>query len=463
MRLRYFAGLCLLPLLVSTATTAAGDLRLIEAVKQKDRKTARALLAQHVDVNATQGDGATALHWAAYWNDVETADALLQAGAKVDPADDHGVTPLWLAAGNGAPVIVERLLKAGADPNVAHASGETALMSAARSGHTAAVRLLLAWRADVSAKEKSRGQTALMWAAAQGHDDVVQDLIENGADLHARSRVRRQLVNTTGNADYTGVMEVEDGGFTPLLFAVRAGQIETARVLLAAGAKVNDRAADGTSALVIAAHSGHGPLAAFLLEKGADPNANGSGYTALHIAVRRGDVRLVKELLARGADPDVRLVKATPARRISDDVALPRPLVGTTPLWLAAYYGQVEILRELAAHNATPTLTSNNGATVLMAAIGRNQMNALEMVKILADLGIDVNAADEEGNTALHRAASSGFDPLVQFLVERGAELEAENTKGETPLSMTRPRRGREGTEENKSTGELLRKLGARQ
>src|SRR5262245_34388133 len=201
--------LLLASLLLIANLDGAGDLRLIEAVKTRNAAEIQRLLKQAIDVNATYGDGSTALHWAAYWDDDQTADLLIRAGAKVNAADDHGVTPLWLACANGAnAAIVERLLKAGANPNAAHVTGETALMSAARTGNRAAVERLLAAQASVRGSEKTRGQDALMWAAAQGHQDIVRALITAGADVNARSGTRRQLVNTTGNADYIGVMEV---------------------------------------------------------------------------------------------------------------------------------------------------------------------------------------------------------------------------------------------------------------
>ena len=312
-----------------------------------------------------------------------------------------------------------------------------------------------------------------MWAAAQGHRDIVRALVRAGADVNARSGTRRQLVNTTGNADYIGVMEVEQGGFTPLLFAARVGHLAVVEELVSAGADVSDRAADGTSALVVAAHSGHGALAIFLLEKGADPNANGSGYSALHIAIRRGDLEVVKALIARGADPNARLIQATAARRLSNDVSLPRPLVGTTPLWLAASYGELDILRVVGG-KADPALTANDGSTALMAALGRgpntsmsaggrSQNVTVEAARYLVELGVDVNAADEEGNTALHRAALNGLDPVVQLLVERGASIDVTNKLGQTPLMLTRPRRGPQGSVERKTTADLLRQLGAKQ
>jgi len=456
------AAAVVLALLASAAGSEAADLRLIEAAKARRIERVRALIREGVDVNARFGDDSTALHWAAYWDDGETVELLLSAGAQVNAADDHGITPLWLACANGATAAtIERLIRAGAGVDVSHSSGESALMSAARTGNAAAVGLLLSSGAAVGAAERNRGQTALMWAAAQGHDEIVQRLIEAGADLHARSKVRPQVVNSTGNADYTGVMEVESGGFTALLFAARAGHLEVARRLIAAGAPVNDAAADGTSALVIAAHSGHTETALALLEAGADPNAAGSGYTALHIAIRRGDVTIVKAVLARGAHADTRLLKATPNRRLSDDVALPRPLVGTTPLWLAAYFGQLEIVQVLAAAGGDVNAAANDGVTPLMAAIGRNAQAAAATAEHLLGAGADVNAADENGNTALHRAVTSGFNEIVKMLAARGANLEARNRQGQTPLMLARPRRTPQGVEQN-ATAELLRSLGAK-
>ena len=454
----------LLALLLGSAVRAiAADHRLIEAAKARQTATVRALIREGADVNTTYGDGSTALHWAAYWDDLSLVDLLLTAGARVDAADDQGITPLWLACANGGgTVIVERLLGAGANADAAHSSGETALMSAARTGNTAAVGLLLASGADVGAAERNRGQTALMWAAAQGHTGIVHSLLAAGADLHARSKVRPQLVNSTGNADYTGVMEVQAGGFTPLLFAARGGHVDVVRALVAAGAPAGEAAADGTTALVIAAHSGHTPAALTLLEAGADPNAAGSGYTGLHIAIRRGDVALVKALLARGADPNARLVKATPARRLSDDVALARPLVGATPLWLAANFAQPEIIGLLTAAGASVDATANDGTTPLMAAFGRNPAAALAAARRLVEDGAQVNAADEDGDTALHRAASSGFDEIIRLLAANGARLEPRNKQGQTPLMLTRARRSGPGGGEQGSTAQLLRELGAR-
>ena len=250
---RSLTALCAASLLLSIANLApaADDLRLVEAVKNRDMPAVRTLLAQKVDVNGKWPDGATALHWAAHWGDLDTVKLLLGVGATVNVANDHDVTPLSLACTNGNAAIVDVLLKAGANPNVASPiTGETPLMTAARTGSLDVIRLLLDRGADVNAKEAHQGQTAAMWAAAEGHLAAVRVLIERGADVRARSKA----------------------GYTPFLFAARTGDVELMRFLLSAGAKVNEEAADGTTALLVATVRRHTTLAGFLLEQGADPN-----------------------------------------------------------------------------------------------------------------------------------------------------------------------------------------------
>ena len=477
---------------------AGRDQRLVNAVEQRDLREVRALLTQGADVNAPQGDGATALHWAAHWEDLDTADLLLRARADVNAADDHGVTPLALACESGNEAMVEKLLNAGANPHAAVTTGEPALMTAARAGSPGAVKALLAHGANVNAKEPTHGQTALMWAVSNQHPDVVRVLIEMKADINARSDIRPRIVHT-GNrfgdrGENKGVVTMDLGGFTALLFAARQGDLESGKLLLASGAKANDQAANGTSALVLAAHSGNGPFAALLLEKGADPNAAGAGYTALHAAVLRGDRDLVKALLARGAHVDAKIAKGTPSRYYSKDWALSATaLVGATPLWQATRYGDIEIMRVLAAAGADPRFAMADGTTTLMAAVQgnsgfgtgdrrerylgpgdiaptmqENERLTLEVSKLALELGTDVNATNAGGDTALHSAASQALDSVVQLLVEKGADLEATNKRKLTPLAVALiPRPPSpiqiEGPDRRASTAAVLRKLGAKE
>ena len=436
-------------------TLAANDV--IDAARAGDVAAVRALVADGADVDAGQGDGATALHWAAHRSDLALAEVLIDAGADVDAANALGATPLWLASMNGDTPLVGRLLAAGADPNLSLKMGETPLMSAARSGDAGAVSRLLAAGAGVDAAERERGQTALMWAAAQRHADVVRLLVSAGADVHARSRVWRQLENTAGNTNPIGNFRMAHGGSTALLFVARNGDVATARVLLEAGADPNDTAAAGTSALVVAAHSGHGALAAFLLEQGADPNAAEAGYAPLHAAVLRGQGALVRALLAHGADPDLPVVRGTPGRRFSADYSIRHQAIGANPFWLAAKYAELESLRALADHGADPFMIPANGVSALQAAIGRPQISqenrrnrvgvppqdhgdqearVLELARVVMALGVDVNAADERGETALHDAVRTGFASLVEFLVQRGADVRAANNRDQTALTL---------------------------
>ena len=456
--LRLWFGAAALMLAVALEASPAGAADdVVAAARAGDAAAARALLAAGADVDARQGDGATALHWAAHRGDLALADMLLAAGADVNAANALDATPLWLASRNGDARLVARLLAAGADANAPLKMGETPLMSAARSGGVETVRLLLAAGADVDAAERERGQTALMWAAAQSHADVVRLLAAAGADLHARSRVWNQLENTAGNTNPTGNFRMAHGGSTALLFAARNGDVETARALLAAGADVDDTAAAGTSALVVAAHSGHGALAAFLLDQGADPNAAEAGYTALHAAVLRGEQALVGALLARGADPNRPVVRGTPGRRFSADYSIRHQAVGANAFWLAAKYGELDNLRTLAEYGASPFMIPSSGESSLQAAIGapaisqenrRNRVGVpvteevdqqqltLDLVRVILGMGVDVNAADGRGDTALHDAVRTGYLPVVEFLAGRGADAQAANERGQTALTL---------------------------
>lgn len=427
---------------------------LSEAAKAVDREAVSRLLSQGANVNASEGDGSTALHWASYRDDGDTADRLLRAGAKVNVANDLGATPLWAACINGSDAMVRRLLQAGADPNIALLSGESPLMAASRVGATPVVSQLLAKGAKVNATA-TRGQTALMWAVSQRHPVIVKRLIEGGADVHAKSAVWSQVmaVSPHGMLEYN--KNVPHGGDTALMFAARVGDLDSATLLVTAGANVNDADAWGVSATAMAAHAGFTDVVVYLLSKGADPNTSGAGFTALHAAVLRRDERMVGALLARGADVNARVQSWTPTRRSSRDWNFNPELVGATPYWLAARAMAPAVMRMLAKHGADtravhhatyhagdPPEPRSQTTTALMAAVGmgggvpwvnieRNEREALALAaaQLAVALGADVNVANDDGRTALDAAKSAKYESVVEFLTGKGAKAGVPNDR----------------------------------
>lgn len=488
------AAVWLLAAGVSLAPAQTADGGLVRAVRLQDGEAVGRLLEASVDVNAAQADGATALHWAAHLDDLETARLLVEAGADAAGANALGVVPLSLACTNANAAMVDLLLAAGADPSAAVGTGETALMSCARTGNAEAVAALLAAGAGVNAAESEENQTALMWAVAQRHPDVVQVLLDHGAEVHRRSSVRRFVISRRlqSNLRYgergrrygTDAEETDLGGYTALLFAARHGGVDSARLLLAAGANVNDTAPDGRSALLLAAHSGHRAFVRFLLAEGANPNAASAGYTALHAGVLQGDLAMVDALLAAGARPDAQVIEATRVTRNGQVLMIGDHLLGATPFALAAKFAEADIMRALLAAGADGVLPLRNGWTPLMLASGASwrygvwdrrdralhrdfafqaehadEEGTLAAVRVALEAGADVNAVDETGNTALHFVVDKGFDRVVELLVEYGVDLNAANQRGHTPLALVLRRRG--NREAAPATEALLRALGA--
>jgi ankyrin repeat protein len=443
--------------LAATTTASAADLPLVTAAKSGDASAVRRLLQQRVDVDGSEPDGTAALHWAVHGERVDIADLLIRAGAKVNAANRYGATPLWLAAVSGNAAMLQLLLEAGADANAANADGETALMAAARSGRAPAVRALLDRGARVDVKEGWRGQTPLMWAAAEGHAAVIQLLVERGADLKARS----------------------SGGFTPLLFAAREGRLASVDALLRAGADVNEalparrgraggagsapaQPETGLTALLLASENAHYELAAMLLDRGADVHAAPQGWTALHQIswVRKAGVagsnnpapqgsgsmdalEFVRKLVARGARVDARVT-----RRPNMGVTTLNS-IGATPFLLAARTADADLMRLLVALGADPRLTNEDGSTALMVAAGLGtnapgedpgtEPEVVEAVEFALELGLDIDAVDKNGETAMHGAAYKHLPAVVRLLARQGARVDVwnqPNKRGWTPLKI---------------------------
>lgn len=442
--------LCLYAAIAASPRSAAAVRPpIVEAAKSGDKVTLRALLQKGANVNAGEGDGTTALHWAAYRDDLEAVEMLLKAGAKVNSANDLGATPLWAAAQNGSEAIVRRLLAAGANPNSKLELGETVLMTAARSGYAGIVEQLTARGADVNVKA-ARSQTALMWAVAQQHVDVVKVLLAHGADIQARTDSWTDMMAVAPHG-YLGYNKaIPHGSDTALLFAARAGDLAAAKLLVAAGANVNDADAWGVSATELAAHSGFTDIVEFLLDKGADAKGGKAGFSGLHIAIMRRDERMLSALLAHAADPNAPLQTWTPTRRSSHDFNFEPELIGATPYWIAARFTAPNLMRLLVKSGADPKFVHHaervtdrypfqarkETLTPLMAAVGmggggaswveidRSQREALTLatVKMVMESGVDVNAVNNDGRTALDAARALKFESVIAYLQEKGAK-----------------------------------------
>ena len=437
---------CVAGLTLCTAIFAASDVA--DAVMNRDQETLRTLLQQKADVNSAQADGTTALHWAVRHDDLGTVDQLVRAGANVNTANRDGATAMYLACINGNTAMVDRLLKAGVDANATFLMhNETPLMEAARTGNVETVKLLLDHGAQVNAKESLRETTAIMWAAEQDHADVVRLLAARGADISAHSIIsapkKRHGVNYKGT-------ESQTGGLTALVLAAREGGVGSVEALIAAKADPNQTTGDGSTAMLVAIQNGHYDVARFLLEHGANPNiANEKGWNPLYLAVKHRNIEtgtipvpnanqaldFIKMLLDHGADTNLRLKANTEIRNGQRATWLNE--AGATPFLRAALCGDADVMKLLLAHGADPKITTDDHTTPLMAAAGvgysdgfihdRSVEETVDAMKLILDLGADVNAANDQGLTALHGAAHKAALEEIKLLVDRGGNLAAKD------------------------------------
>jgi ankyrin repeat protein len=471
-------AICLAVLLVlalPSGALASPPSPVADAAKKRDLKAISDLLHRNTDANVAQPDGATALHWAAHWGDLAMAAQLIAAGAHPNVTNDYGVAPINLAAENGDAKMLDLLLKAGARVGSRLPSGETPLMSAARAGKVDAVDLLIGRGADLNVQQTSKGQNALMWAVAERHLNVVRILLEHGADVNAKS----------------------SSGFTALMFAGREGDSGIAELLLAKGADVNAAASDGSTPLLVAAVRAHVDFALLLLDRGAkaDGDFKNIGYTPLHWASTKIEgiiqhdyqnapgewaalagipdhadkIRLIKALIAHGADRNARVTKDLP--RYGFTIFKRAYLRGATPFYLAAVAGDAEIMRLLVDSGADPSIPAQDKTTPLVVAAGLlvndnesviPEGDHLAAVKLAVELGSDVDAVNDGGFSALHAAAYAGFDSIVQFLADKGANLNQVNKSGQSPLGIAEGNTLSVFLFERPSTAALLRKLGAK-
>lgn len=488
----YLAGFIIL--FMSISAVQADDLKLIEAVKYDNTEKVRQLIQADVNVNHQSADGTTALHWAVHRDNTTIIKLLIDRGINVNLTDETGATALWVAVKNGNAEKVKLLLTAGTDPNTPIESGETPLMTAAEVGNIEIANALLIANADVHARESEAGQTALMWAVAEGHDVVAEALIEKGASIHDKTH----------------------SGLTPLHFASLNGSLASSQKLVSMDAEVNAMSDDEMSPLLLAAAGGHDELTRYLIEQGANPHERDyRGYTPLHYAaMRRGMLSSIKALLDSGADPNVEILNTnldhefhavpdlpflkSPTRIIETGIRGDTLPTGVTPVYMAAKSRNAPALRLLVERGGDIHRPSKEsvyylggsgrrvnyiaGTTPLMAAAGMDRVTdnwialtkeqvdqALETVKVALELGADIKTTNEYGMSALHGACFINADNIIEYLVKNGADIEAMDNFGQTPVSIsrhiivagmgsyfdTRPRRS------SPSTFKLLMDLGA--
>jgi uncharacterized protein len=466
---------------------AEGNPRLVDAARVGDWNAVRSLVADdRTAVNSTDVDGTTPLHWAIRANETEIADLLLRAGADAKAQDRLGTTPLYLAAANGNGAIIRKLLEAGANPNQTERTGETILMVATRTGDVDAVRALLERGANPNTAEPQLQLTALMLAAEGGYTDAVAALVKHGSDIQVRTRTgatpapKLPCVDRTGCGSHgvgiirgglpeQGISAPIPGFMTPLMYAAREGHVDTARLLIEAGADVNEVDKNDITPLFMAISNNHIEMARFLIERGANIHAKDwYGRTPLFAAVEMRNVDLhyvtfehmvtaedrkdildfIKLLLDNGADPNIRVKEVPPLRSwmylLGGSLAWV-DFTGQTPFLLASLSGDVSTMRLLLDHGADPKVTTFGGTTPLMAAAGINwvynqtftegEPALLEAVKLCVELGMDVNATNSMGLTPVMGAANRGSNSIIEFLVSKGARLDLKDKAGRTPYN----------------------------
>src|SRR4051794_6732475 len=525
-----------LSLTTLTHAAPAGAAAFVEAAMNGNREAVKALLKEGADVNTTQADGMTALHWAAQKGDVELAKVLLYASANLKATTRiGGYTPLLIASKNGDAAMIEALTQAGADANATTTNGTTPLMLAFAAGKPAAVQALLQHGADVNAKEAVKGETALTFAAAFGRADVIRVLTAKGADVKittkaidltdfAKEEAERlaaergqqggqgrgnapgggrggpqgpQIPGVNRQYNYTELVGYW-GGLAAMHLAARQGELESVKALIDAGADVNQRGAgDPVTPMLIATMNGHFDLANYLLDKGANPNlAQGNGVTPLYAALNcqwsdkalypqprayeqqhASYLDFMKALLEKGADPNARLTrKVWYAQYDFDQSGVDE--TGATPFFRAAYAADVDGMKLLIQYGADPFIRTMRtpgrvrtgdvtrevqdvsplppvppggpAITALLAASGEGYgegfaanhhhhapAGMMPAVKYLVEeVGLDVNAKDHDGNTAVHNAAARGDNEMILYLVSKGADVKQVNREGKTTVDM---------------------------
>jgi ankyrin repeat protein len=487
---------------VALLTTTASAQTLADRIQSGDRRTALELVAKGADVNQTQPDGTTPLHWAVYTFDRELVQTLLRKGARVNATNRYGASPLGEAVRVANLEITEMLLEAGADANLTNEDGQTPLMLAARTGNVALATLLVQRGADVNRRERFRNQSAVMWAAAQNHPEMVAFLVATGADLTVRAAANDWETQITSEPR---VQYRPTGGLTPLLYAARAGCLGCVKAMLDAGADKDRPNPDGMTPMIMALDNGYPAVARYLLDRGANPHTwDWWGRTPLYVAVtmrggpdsRAGSrtpesLDFIKALLAAGVNPNPQLAFKEPSRggrdnRFRDDLLT----TGATPLLRSAQTFDNDVVRLLLEHGALVDLPNASGVTPFMAAAGVGTRTgggvlgpgvpdnvislSLETMEILRKAGADVNAhitdvtsltariarantmTGRQGQTALFQAAELGRTEVVKYLLEHGAKVDVVDDMGKSPIDVVEGARGGRGEGRSKEIVTLL-------
>jgi ankyrin repeat protein len=451
-------------------------------------------------LNLSAQSQTTPLHQAVLTGDRVAARQLIRSGADVNAANRYGVTPLLVAAQRGHAECIDLLLKNGASVTTAEAKlpdGQTLLMHAARTGNIASMKSLIAAGSNINARETRTGTTAAIWAATSNRADAVRLLAEAGADLNVLSKITSYPHTQNGvllsgleeGYSYVGQTVLPRGGWSAVMFAAREGATEAVRALAESGANLNLTDPEGTTALIIAVINGHYDVVSALVEKGADPNiADIKGMTPLYAAVDMhtigdtfgrpypgklvidGSLDAARVLIKGGADVNARL-KAPILKRVYD-AGDNRLGEGATPLMRAARKCDVEMMRILLDAKADVTLTQKSGNGPIMLCAGAvsggnaedtpervSEAEALAAIRLALDAGVDVNAANATGDTALHTAATAGGGrpAIIRLLIERGARLDVKNKADRTPLDAASRAR-----QPNQQVVALLQELASR-
>jgi ankyrin repeat protein len=475
---------CLVSFVPPSLRAIANEGSLVDAARVEDWDAVRGLIGDGINPRAVDVDRNQAIHWAVRADAIEVAELLLGAGADASAENLHGVTPLYLATRNAHVPMMEILLEAGADGNQVDVTGETVLMLAAQTGEVEAVRTLLAHGAEVNAAEPRYGMTPMMYASRDGHVDVIEALLEHGADITIRTETaetpahRLPCIGQSGCGSHglgivrgglpeRGRRDPIPGAMTALMYASREGHLDSVGLLLDAGAEVNEVDMNDVTPLMLAISNNRLDVARHLIEEGANIHqVDWYGRTPLWLAVEMRNVDIhyttfehmvdpeereallgfARDLLEMGADPNIRIQEVPPLRSwlylLGGSLAWV-DFTGQTPFLLASLSGDVETMRLLLEYGADPHIPTFEGTTPLMAAAGVNWVSnqtytewdtLLEAIQLCWELGMDVNAVNSMGLTAVMGAANRGSDDIIRFLVEKGGRLDAKDNEGRTSL-----------------------------